>query len=277
MRDDDPQHGLESGDPLDLAALRADDAFLEQFALGHPPSSATGDPVEDELAAMFTAWVHEVRPATAVATPEIADEGSAPVAEEPVTELIAAPAAAPLSPRRGGSRHAAARTPLPHLRRFAVAATIIAMAGSGLALGAWDAEPGEILWPVTKVFYAEKARSVEAAVDVTTLHETARAAIARGDRPAAAAALVAAGPQIDEVRPEEGHDDLVRMQSDLTGAVSGEPTVASPGSGPTGEATAAGPAPTEAPPAPGAAAPAPAGRGRPSRRRRWRLRTPLRR
>jgi len=59
---DDPQRGPEPGDPLDLAALRADDAFVEHFAGAGTPRAATGDPVEDELAALFAAWVQEVRP-----------------------------------------------------------------------------------------------------------------------------------------------------------------------------------------------------------------------
>src|SRR5690606_31224140 len=160
----------------------------------------------------------EVRPETVGAT---ALQPAAAPAAEPEPEADPEPATvSPLT--RPGPRHAA--TSVPYLRRLAVAATIVAMAGSGLALGAWDAEPGSALWPVAKVFYAEKARSVEAAADVTKLHEAAREAIARGDRPAAAAALAAAEQQLAVVRPDEGRDHLVRLQTDLSGEVTGRRT-----------------------------------------------------
>ena len=240
MRDDDPQRGSESGDPLDLAALRADDEFVEHFSFGRAPMPGTGDPVEDELAAMFSAWVQEVRPeiaaetaaATSAATPAAtsAATSAAATAEspavEPETEHVAA-GVAPLALRRPGPKHAA-RPSTPYLRRFAVAATLVVMAGSGVALGAWDAEPGEVLWPVTKVFYAEKARSVEAVVEIKKLQETAREALARGDRPAAAAALAAAEQQLDDVRPDDGRADLSLKQFALTGAVTGESTTSTP-------------------------------------------------
>src|SRR5436309_11956430 len=70
LGDDDPLRGIESGEPLDLAALRADDDFIEHFACGRVPLAGTNDPVDDELAAMFSAWVHEVRPETAAAATE---------------------------------------------------------------------------------------------------------------------------------------------------------------------------------------------------------------
>jgi hypothetical protein len=174
----------ETDSAFDLAALRADDAFVDQLAAGRVaprdlPPSAKG--TEDELVAMLAAWVAEVRPET-LAPP--ADQPNAAEAADSPTEVAAEPT--PLRAARG--RHRAALTS-PYARRLAVAAALVVLSTSGLAVGAASAEPGEVLWPVSKVFYAERARSVEAAVEVNEQLAQARVALREGRRTEAAKAI----------------------------------------------------------------------------------------
>ena len=207
---------------VDLAALRADDALVEELAAGlvaHRELPAESRGTEAELVAMLAAWVSEVRPEAA--TRAGADAVSS-AAEHTGAEDAAAGqrpvAAAVLAPP---GRHRAAGA---YARRLAIAAALVVLGTSGLAVGAANATPGETLWPVSKVFYAERARSVEAAAGVTGHLDHARTALRSGQPDAAAKAIADAAAQLPGVRPAEGHDDLARAQQLLLDALGTAPT-----------------------------------------------------
>src|SRR6201991_783507 len=172
--------------PIDLAALRADDALVEELAaglvaLGQLPRETRS--TDDELVAMLAAWVAEVRPEdeTQVATPAAASGHDNGDPDHPAS-VIPIPLA-----KQGHGKHRAAA---PYARRIAIAAALILIGTSGLAVGSSEASPGEVLWPISKVFYADRARSLEAAADVNSGLEVARTAIRQG-RPADAARAIA--------------------------------------------------------------------------------------
>jgi hypothetical protein len=247
--DDDLHEDPERDQPLDLAALRADDALVDDLAaglLGVGDRAKGSSSADDELLALLSAWVAEVRPeavdAAAGARPE--------------------PEPAPVPAVTGTTAPGRHRTPAPaFVQRLAVAAALIVLATSGLAVGAWEATPGQPLWGITKVFYAERAHSAEAAAEVSTNLATAREALRSGRRAEAAQAIAAITGRLDVVSPDHGHDALVEEQNLLVAelvAAAGPmiasvpaPTAGDPaGSGPPSSAADGGSGTLASPPAP---------------------------
>ena len=215
---DDAWEASELGRPIDVESLRADDELIESFraAVIRAPrsgeASAGRDP-EAELRAMLSAWVVDVRPET-VATTALPNApvqltAASRVADEAVPVPVGSITAA---------RHRAAHPPR-YARRFAVAASLIVLLGSGLAVGAWDAQPGGTLWPVAKVFYVERAKSVQAATDVNADLQRARTALDQGRTADAAAAIATVVATLDKVGPAQGHDRLAQRNQELVVAL----------------------------------------------------------
>lgn len=215
---EDPWEGSEPDRPIDIEALRDDDELIESLVAGviRAPHerSAELDP-EAELRALLSAWVVDVRPETVTTTdlPEGPVRLPAPF-RAPEAEQVAPPAAIPIT----AARHRAAAPPMS-ARRLAVAAAAVVLLGSGLAVSAWEAEPGGTLWPVAKVFYAERAKSIQAAADVNTGLQRARTALADGRKTDAAAAIATVVATLGQVAPEQGHDLLAQQQQDLVVAL----------------------------------------------------------
>ena len=153
----------------------------------------------------------------------------------------AAPAVAASVSDRSGGRPAVPRPrlrrrsrpggrPLPSdhpLRRAAVAVVVAALGISGAAASGGTAMPGDPGWAITEVFFAERARSIEAAAGRVRRPGTGpdraqpRAAATSPSRssPPSAAAL----PSVGE---EEGHTQLVDQQRMLAGRRGADPAAA---------------------------------------------------
>jgi len=307
--------------PVDISALRSDDALVDEFAAGvlrrrEPREGAPVPDSEHQLLSMLAAWVAEVRPETLTATgpaqqaeptrvvplsaavpaprrPAASPAAASPAAASPAaaspaaaspaaatpaaatpaaaTPAAATPAAATPAAATPAAATPAAATPAApdvtapwsprYARRLVMAAALVVLASSALAIGASDAEPGETLWAVSEVFYAERARSVQAAADVTSGLEQARTALLQGRPADAAQAIAAARERLDVVRPDEGRDDLVLEAQFLTAALAdpsllaAAPADPAPGSAgePTGGRVLSAPGPSGAPPAAGSA------------------------
>ncbi|WP_433265692.1 anti-sigma-D factor RsdA [Actinosynnema sp. CS-041913] len=177
---------MEPGD--DLAGIRADDALLD--ALGG--RGQTDALVEDELNALLLAWRQEV--------------DSRPMGELVDTDTAVATIAAarPLS----RSRH---RFLIP----LASAAAVLAIAFTGMSLVARDAQPGDALWSLTRVLYSDHARSVEAAVKVSSDLETARNAMSAGRYSEARDLLDKAGEVLPSIAADDGKADLTKKRESL--------------------------------------------------------------
>ncbi len=220
--------------PIDLCALRDDDELVEALAAGlsapATPVAPGRDPdIEAELVAMLAAWVAEVRPeGTRSASPAVfatatlaaghdagvAATGHLATGDRSGDEPAHRPVADELTARRGG-RH---RSPAPTIvRRLAVAAAFVVVVSSGVTIGASRAVPGEPLWGISTVVFADRARSVEAAADVTSVLATARTALSEGRTVDAARAIAIVRARLVDVRDAEGHDQLDSQQAELLG------------------------------------------------------------
>jgi hypothetical protein len=183
--------------PADLAAVQADDALLD--ALRGPNPSPEGS--DARLTQVLMAWRDEVD-------------------TEPVIQLVDTDTALAVvararrpEPRRGGV-----------LVPFAAAAAVLAIAFSGVGLGARTAEPGDRLWSLTKVLYTEHARSVEAAVEVREQLKQADTALAEGRPEDAGAALQQVEQELAAVAPDEkGRAELLVKRNELRQSLESRP------------------------------------------------------
>ncbi|MFG1926201.1 hypothetical protein [Cryptosporangium sp. NPDC048952] len=111
----------------------------------------------------------------------------------------------------------------------AAVAAVLAAGSAGSVAAAATAHPGDKLWPISRVIYAERARSIEASQEAHTSLQKAREALDRGDTDAAQRYYDEAQQKMDE-SVREGSDEADRLAQDLetTAAIPDFPAV--PGS-----------------------------------------------
>ncbi|EHY90157.1 anti-sigma-D factor RsdA [Saccharomonospora azurea] len=173
----------------DLSSIQADDALLD--ALGGADSRVADGLGDHELSALLLAWRRDV---DSEALPELVDTDTA------VTTVKTAAVA----------RNARGRSRRRMLVPVAAAAAVLAIGFTGTALAARDAQPGDTLWGLSKVLYADHARSVEAAASVRTDLEAAYLAIAQQRYEDARAALDEAEEALQGVT---GEDELAKLRA----------------------------------------------------------------
>ncbi len=212
----------ESAFPADLAAVRADDALLDALGGRH----STISPSDEPLANVLLQWRREVD-------------------AEPVAELVDTDTAMALV--AGTRRPTPRRNPM--LMPFAAAAALLVIAFSGVGLAAKSAEPGDRLWGVTRVLYAEHARSVETATTIDRELREAEAALDHGREAAAEVTLDRIKRDLDVVAEEDGHDLLAERHEVLLNEMAGKPANQDEPSGPAaGSSSPESSAPAEQPP-----------------------------
>lgn len=188
-------------DAIDFSLVHADDAFLD--ALGAAIRGETpveSDVRDDELAALLSSWRDDVD-------------------AEPIKELVDTKyaVATVISARARRRRHPRLLVP------FAAAAAVLAIAFTGAGLAAKDAQPGDTLWGLTRVLYADHARSVEAAASVRQDLSIAQTALAEGKLAEAKDKLDEAQKGLPSVSSEDGQADLAALHSDLVSQLPGSP------------------------------------------------------
>lgn len=177
----------------DLSAVQADDALLD--ALGGSDPKMADDLGDQELNALLLAWRRDID-------------------SEPLAELVDVDTAvvtvktAALARKHGGRR----RLLVP----VAAAAAVLAIAFAGTGLAAKDAQPGDTLWGLTKVLYADHARSVEAAAAAKIDLENANLALAGGRLDDARKALDEAQAALSQVTDEENRGQLLEQHRQLS-------------------------------------------------------------
>ncbi|HKR51296.1 MAG TPA: hypothetical protein VJT72_17290 [Pseudonocardiaceae bacterium] len=174
--------------PADLAAVRADDALLDMLG----SSDCMPGDVDGELARVLAAWRLEVH----------ADSARELVHTDTALAVISA-----------ARRPAGRRNPL--FGRFAAAAAVMVIAFSTVGLLAKSAHPGDNLWPVAEVLFAEYARSVEAAAYVQTELDQAQKALQEGKPELAKQKLDSIEPQLSAIAPAEGKANLTARHDEL--------------------------------------------------------------
>lgn len=143
---------------VDLNVVRHDDEFLDALIVGS--ALPLSDAAERELGGLLFAWRTESLAAPAPVQPTLADVEKAIAAQETAAK------------RRAATRH---------LRLISGAAAITAVAAAGLLVLSENSQPGDPLWNVKKVVFAEEAKQTQATVDVQNNLERAEEALAAGD------------------------------------------------------------------------------------------------
>ncbi|MDV2474768.1 anti-sigma-D factor RsdA [Rhodococcus zopfii] len=204
--DDDFDTDLaDDGTPVDIAAVRRDDALIDAIS-GDGPVTTESDE-EYELATLLAGWRAEILAEPLPAGPEL-------------DEIVAA------VNREIGARDAMAnsrtrsRTQLRLLRPIAGAAALVAVAVGGAAAVSYGAEPGDPLWGVKEVVFSEQAQSTVARIDTTSSLEQAERAIAVGDTAVAKELLESAQVRSSDVanagQRDELGDWLQRLSAELS-------------------------------------------------------------
>ncbi|WP_068154362.1 anti-sigma-D factor RsdA [Rhodococcus phenolicus] len=194
-RGDDDFHAdlADDGTPVDIAAVRRDDALIDAIS-GDGPVTTESDE-EYELATLLAGWRAEILAEPLPAGPEL-DEIVAAVNRE-----IGARDALTNSRTRS-------RTQLRLLRPIAGAAALVAVAVGTAAAVSYSAEPGDPLWGVKEVVFSEQAQSTVARIDTTSSLEQAERAIAAGDTAGAQELLASAQVRSSDVADAGQRDEL---------------------------------------------------------------------
>lgn len=180
--------GLEA--PLDLAEVRADETLVESLRHADPAQNL-GSPVgKDELARLVLEWRREI--------------DAVPFSGEPSLVVAA-------SALQSGK----ARRPRRLLTPVAAAAAAVGIALSSVALLAHDSQPGDPLWGVTQVVFADHARSVVATTEAESSLQQARTALVAGSPQSARAALEQASVALRSVQDGARRSDLVTLYTAL--------------------------------------------------------------
>jgi len=194
--DDDTMSTSQAAFEADLSAIHSDDALLDALG-GSDPKVADGLG-DQELNALLLAWRRDI--------------DSEPLAELVDTDTAVTTVKAAALAQRHGQRARRRRLLVP----VAAAAAVPAIAFTGTSIAARSAVPGDTLWGLTKVLYADHARSVEAASAARTDLQQASLALAQGNIFEAQQALAAAATKLQQVSEEDNLSQLVAEHKQLT-------------------------------------------------------------
>lgn len=188
---------------IDLALVHADDEYLDRLSgatLGNPDGfiDAFGD---DQLTELLMSWRRDVD-------------------AEPIEDLVDTKLATVTVHAARMQRKRRPRLLVP----IAAAAAVLAIAFAGVGLAARDAQPGDTLWALTKVLYADHARSVEAAQAVKDDLREAKAALEDGNIDVAKSKLEDAHAALPTVLPDDGRNDLQAEHTSLMAQLPGNPS-----------------------------------------------------
>ena len=236
-RNGNPDADLPDDDaPVDLAAVRRDDALIDAIAGGGP--GATDSPEQDQLALLLTNWR--------------ADIVSTPMPTGPLLDDVIA--AIDASDTR--SARSAARGKLRLLRPIAGAAAAIAILMGGATIFSYNAEPGDPLWSVKSVVFSQQADSTVAQIDTTSQLQEAERLIAVGDAESAKNLLDDAADRAGGVRDADMRNELDVWRAKLAAelakiAPTTPPATTTPGTTTTDVPTQTAELPATVPGAPG--------------------------
>ncbi|QNG19564.1 type IV secretion protein Rhs [Rhodococcus triatomae] len=213
-RDRDPDADF-TGDnePVDVGAVRRDDALIDSIAAGGVVPTDTHE--QYELALLLTDWRNSIVSEPLPAGPSL-DEALAAVERS-----------------RPSAR-------LRLLRPIAGAAAAVAVALGGATILSYDAEPGDPLWAVKSVVFSSQADSTMAKMDARSQLEQAERLIAEGNGAAARSMLATAAERATGVRDSGQRDELEDWRGRLAAELETtdpEPSTTAPGTTPDDPAT----------------------------------------
>ena len=173
----------------DLSAIAADDRFLDYLAAGR--------------ADLASSAVFSTSGSTALAVAPLLATWRSEVVDPPLPALPTL--APPKRVMRGPADRAQTRSLRPIL---GVAVAICALLVGSAAVGAHSAQPGDALWPLTRVLYASHAQSVQAKVAVTNFIHQAQKFLDNEQATRAKVPLSSADVEITRVDPSDGRESL---------------------------------------------------------------------
>lgn len=182
-----------NGMPIDVGAVRRDDALIDAISSGEPV--ATDSPEEYQVAALLSNWRAEILAQPMPAEPDLDDIVTRVQAELGARDDL-------VTRTRSGRNH------LRLLRPIAAAAAVVAIAMGGMTIFSYNAEPGDPLWGVTQVVFTERAASTVAKIDTTSSLQEAERLIASGDTAGAKAKLDSAGARASAVNESGTRNEL---------------------------------------------------------------------
>ncbi|HEY5856221.1 MAG TPA: anti-sigma-D factor RsdA [Aldersonia sp.] len=186
-----------NGAPVDIGAVRRDDALIDAIAGDGPVAT---DSAEDyQLATLLAGWRAEI------VTP--------PMPAGPDLDAVVAAVNQEIEARN--SRMAAKRR-LRLLRPIGGAAAVLALVAGVATAFSYNAQPGDPLWKVKQVVFSEQADSTMARVDTATDLDVAEQMIASGDVQGAEAALERASTRAGDVNEQDDRDGLIARWTELT-------------------------------------------------------------
>lgn len=181
-------HGSADSEPLDVAAVRADDALLDALSRDRLPGGWELTDADHQLASMLAGWRHDI--------------DARPMPMHPTVDEVEAEIARI-------DRSTNQRTAFRRLRFVAGAAAVAVVAFGAVTVLAQNAEPGDPLWNVKETMFGSEASATIASSNVQSNMEKAEQALAGGDKRAAAEYLVAAQKDVGKMA---GTDAKQRMQ-----------------------------------------------------------------
>lgn len=199
-RRDEPGFHDFDDEAIDLALVHADDEYLDMLSGARLDDGELDEIGDDQLSRLLMSWRQDVD-------------------SEPIDELVDTKLATVTVHAARMQRKRRPRLLVP----IAAAAAVLAIAFAGVGLAARDAQPGDTLWALTKVLYAEHARSIEAAQAVKNDLREAKAALTEGNIEVAKSKLEAAHEMLPTVLPDDGQSDLVDEHASLLAQLPGNP------------------------------------------------------
>jgi len=205
--------------PVDLAAVRADDALLDAIAggagrldLGPGYGFGSGSPATDQadderLAAVLAAW-------------------RADIEADPMPELVGLDEAVE-AVTAGHEAHDRVRSRARRRMPFAVAAAAAILAVAGLTVAVHGSQPGDALFGVNKVLFSEHAEQVQKVEDVRGNLTRAKVAIESGRPEEARRELDAAGVDLPAL-PAPDRAPLETQRDEVRQSLAPAPPASSP-------------------------------------------------
>jgi hypothetical protein len=224
---DDTMSASQAAFEADVSAVHDDDALLD--ALGGSDPRIADDLGDQELNALLLAWRRDI--------------DSEPLAELVDTDTAVTTVKAATLAQRHGARVRKRRIFVP----VAAAAAVLAIAFTGTSIAARDAQPGDTLWGLTKVLYADHARSVEAASAARTDLQQASIALSQGRIAEAQQALAEAAAKLTQVSVEDNLAQLMQEHQQLTARLEHPAPTTTPPSTVTSAPSSSTPAPSTTP------------------------------
>ncbi|NJP35515.1 hypothetical protein HCJ94_26995 [Micromonospora sp. HSS6-12] len=209
---------MTSDGPTTPDPVEQDDRLLDAISRGAPPPP--DHPADDPIAALLTGWHADVlaRSQHLESTLQLTPVGPA------AHDAPASPSTVAAAPIHGTAarRDRSARSPgddltrrlrwRPRHKAYTGAMLALVTITSGVWLGAARAQPGELMWPVTRLVHADRAEALITEREIVRTLDQVRQDLASGQHADARYHLERAAALLDAIND---HETAVRLRNDI--------------------------------------------------------------